>query len=72
MTNRFLRRTAIATLAAVFAVAMAGCYESPNVTVTAHAPGQYKGKVDPLLTKLKAPELQKQLKGRLAEAAADR
>lgn len=59
-------------LATVFAVAMAGCYESPNVTVTAHEPGVYKGTVDPLMAKLKGPELPKHLKARLEEASSDR
>jgi hypothetical protein len=40
--------------------------------VTAHEPGHYKGKVDPLLAKLKGTELQKQLQTRQAVAAADR
>lgn len=62
----------VATLATVFACVVAGCYESPGVTVTAHEPGHYKGKVDPLLTKLKSPELQKQLQTRQAISAADR
>lgn len=72
MTSRFLRRTAVAALATVFAIAVAGCYESPSVTVTAHEPGHYKGAVDPLLAKLKSPELQKQLKARLEEADLQR
>ncbi|HUH30314.1 MAG TPA: hypothetical protein VLZ55_02945 [Rhodanobacter sp.] len=72
MTDRFLSRMVVATLATVFACAVAGCYESPSVTVTAHEPGHYKGKVDPLLAKLKGPELQKQLQTRQAVAAADR
>ena len=72
MTNRFLRRTAIAMLATVYAVAMAGCYESANVTVTAHKSAAYKGPVDPLMAKLKAHELPKQLRSRLTEASSDR
>lgn len=35
-----------AALLAVLAL-LAGCYEDPNATL--HEPGQYKGKLDPLL-----------------------
>ena len=72
MIYRFLRGTAVATLATVIAIAMAGCYESPSVTVTAHEPGHYKGKADPLLAKLNGPELQKQLRARSEQAGAER
>lgn len=72
MTYRFLRGTAVATLAMVLAVAMVGCYESPSVTVTSHEPGHYKGKVDPLLAKLDSSRLQQQLKARSTEAGAER
>ena len=41
------RRCVIAVVLLLGAGAIAGCYETPDVTI--HEPGQYKGKRDPLL-----------------------
>jgi hypothetical protein len=49
---------------------LSACYESPSVTV--HKPGVYKGTRDPLITKLRSPELQQQLKERFAAVQPDR
>lgn len=72
MGRRLAIRGAAAMLAGAFVLVAAGCYESPNVTLTASQPGHYKGKTDPLLAKLKSPELQKQLRARLNEADSGR
>mgnify|MGYP003340003930 CR=1 FL=1 len=49
---------------------LSACYESPNVTV--YKPGVYKGARDPLVAKLRSPELQQQLKERFAAVQPDR
>lgn len=49
---------------------LSACYESPSVTV--HKPGVYKGTRDPLIAKLRSPELQQQLKERFAAVQPDR
>lgn len=72
MARRFMLRGAIAMLTGAFVLAGAGCYESPNVTITASQPGHYKGKTDPLVAELKNPELQKKLRARLEEADSGR
>jgi hypothetical protein len=45
-------------------LALSACYESADVTV--HKPGVYKGARDPLLAKLRTPEMQKTLRERFA------
>lgn len=72
MDRRLVLRSAVALLAGAFALALAGCYESPNVTITASRPGHYKGPTDPLVAKLKSSDLQKQLRARLNEADSGR
>lgn len=47
-------RTVIFCALVVASAALAGCYESSDVTV--HEPGQYKGTVDPLLADASARE----------------
>ncbi|MBL38044.1 MAG: hypothetical protein ACNS61_04635 [Candidatus Wenzhouxiangella sp. M2_3B_020] len=48
---------------ALAALALVGCYESPDVTL--HEPGVYKGEQDPLVKKLaNDDELQAQLEQR--------
>lgn len=72
MMRRLMLRSASALLAGAFVLAVTGCYESPNVTLTSSQPGHYKGKTDPLVAKLKNPELQKKLRARLEEADSER
>jgi hypothetical protein len=45
-------------------LALSACYESADVTV--HKPGVYKGARDPLIVKLRAPEMQQKLRERFA------
>lgn len=47
----------------LLALALAGCYESPD-DVTLHEPGVYKGPSDPLGNKLDDDELQQALEQR--------
>ncbi|MDT8408477.1 MAG: hypothetical protein RQ741_02640 [Wenzhouxiangellaceae bacterium] len=47
---------------AALCLGLGGCYESTDVTL--YEPGEYKGKSDPLLTKLKSSELQTSLERR--------
>ncbi len=49
---------------------LAGCYESADVVI--HEPGVYKGTRDPLVAKLRTPELQQQLRERFALVQPDR
>lgn len=55
--------------AIVVVAALAGCYESPDVTLS--DPGQYNGKTDPLLAKLEGTDLQDKL-GQRFENQTDR
>lgn len=57
-------------LAASAVLVLSACYETADVTV--HKPGVYKGPRDPLVTKLRAPEMQQQLKERFAAVQSDR
>lgn len=45
-------------------LALSACYESTDVTV--HKPGVYKGARDPLIVKLRSPEMQQKLRERFA------
>lgn len=72
MNRRLAMRGVAALFAGAFVLAAAGCYESPNVTLTASQAGHYKGRTDPLVAKLKNPELQKNLRARLNEADSGR
>jgi hypothetical protein len=47
-----------------------GCYGSVDIPL--HEPGVYKGKQDPLLGKLRQPELQQQLVERFKMVQTDR
>jgi hypothetical protein len=47
-----------------------GCYQSADITF--HEPGVYEGKQDPLLAKLRQPELQQQLIERFKKVQTDR
>lgn len=67
MSGKLVSRLLV--LSGVF-VALSGCYESPGVTV--YEPGVYKGARDPLVAKLRSPELQQQLKERFAQVQPDR
>lgn len=57
-------------LAAFAAVTLAGCYESPDVTV--HKPGVYKGPKDPLVQKQSDPKHQEALISRFNQVQTDR
>ncbi|MEJ2061243.1 MAG: hypothetical protein P8Y64_12285 [Gammaproteobacteria bacterium] len=50
---------------------VAGCYRNPS-DVAVHKPGVYKGPADPLIAKLKSPELTKKLDDRARVAFDDR
>lgn len=52
------------------AVALAGCYESPDVTL--YKPGVYKGPVDPLVEKQRSPQQQESLLARFNQIQTDR
>ena len=56
-------------LSATF-LTLSACYESADVTV--HKPGVYKGTRDPLVAKLRSPEMQQQLRERFAKGQPDR
>lgn len=60
-----LTACAVATL-----VALAGCYGP--VFPTVYEQGEYKGASDPLLAKLKSPELKQALEQRVALSQTDR
>lgn len=49
---------------------LVGCYD--DVGTTMHEPHEYKGKKDPLLSKLKGKELQDDLSNRFKESQTDR
>lgn len=51
-------------------LALSACYESADMTV--YKPGVYKGERDPLVAKLRAPEMQQQLRERFAKSQSDR
>ena len=57
-------------LAAFVAAGLAGCYESPNVTM--HKPGVYKGDKDPLQEKQRSPAQQTKLRERFDLVQKDR
>lgn len=56
--------------AAVVAAALAGCYESPDVTLA--KPGVYKGPKDPLVEKQNDPKQQETLISRFNQVQTDR
>ena len=58
------------TAAALATAALWGCYESTDVAF--HEPGVYEGKQDPLLGKLRQPEMQQQLVERFKMVQTDR
>ena len=49
---------------------VAACYESPDVSL--HEPGQYLGKTDPLVEKMKSEDFRRQLVDRFKEVQTDR
>jgi hypothetical protein len=49
---------------------LAGCYESPDVTL--HKPGVYKGPRDPLVEMERSPEQQQTLIARFNQVQTDR
>jgi hypothetical protein len=57
-------------LAGACLVGLAGCYESPNVTL--YEPGEYKGKEDPLLTQAGSAQHEQELRERLLSGQTDR
>ena len=65
-----LGRTLKGVFGGLLALGLASCYESADVTV--HKPGVYKGNQDPLLQKLKSPELQQALVERFEMGQMDR
>lgn len=60
----------LAVVAIVGSGLLAGCYESPDVTL--HQPGVYKGPRDPLVEKQRSPEQQKTLIARFNQIQTDR
>lgn len=64
------RTTAALVAAALLALSASGCYESPDITW--YQAGEYKGKTDPLLEKLKKIETGQQLAERLRDVQTDR
>jgi hypothetical protein len=56
--------------AALTALSVCGCYQSADITW--YEAGVYKGARDPLLNKLKEPELQQQLQDRFRHVQSDR
>ena len=61
-----------ATMAAglLLATLFGGCYQSPAITL--HEAGDYQGSPDPLRSRLKNFELQKELEKRLMQVQTDR
>jgi hypothetical protein len=57
-------------LSAALFTSLAGCYESPNVTL--HKPGVYKGDKDPLQEKQRSPAQQATLRERFDLVQKDR
>lgn len=49
---------------------LGGCYRHADVSL--HQPGKYTGKTDPLLAKLKNPDMQKKLQERFKTGQTDR
>ncbi|MEJ2344551.1 MAG: hypothetical protein P8076_03390 [Gammaproteobacteria bacterium] len=64
------RRVALTVLAAITTAGVAGCYQSPDVSM--HEPGVYKGGRDPLQALEKKPEQQKKLQERFNLVQVDR
>ena len=67
-----MHRRFAATMAAglLLAALFGGCYQSPLITL--HEAGDYRGSPDPLRSRLKNFELQKQLEKRLVQVQTDR
>jgi hypothetical protein len=67
-----MKRRTVFVLAAVAAaiLSLSGCYQSADVTW--YEAGVYKGVRDPLLEKLKEPQLQQQLEERFRDVQTDR
>jgi hypothetical protein len=57
-------------LACACLIGLAGCYESPDVTL--YEPGEYKGKEDPLLTQARSAQHEQELRERLLSGQTDR
>lgn len=66
----YRRFAAIMAAGALAAALLAGCYQSPAITL--HEPGDYEGSPDPLRSRLQNFELQKQLEARLVQVQTDR
>lgn len=58
-------------VAALTLLATAGCYRNPS-DVAQHKPGEYMGSTDPLIAKLKSPQLTRELDNRAVVAFQDR
>ena len=63
-------RKVIVTLLTVAAIALGGCYESPDIAL--HEPGVYKGGNDPLLAMQASPEQMTRLTKRFQRGQTDR
>lgn len=63
-------RRVVLGLIGVLAVLVSGCYESTRPAL--YEPGVYKGKDDPLRSRLESEELHEQLSERFGMAARDR
>jgi hypothetical protein len=64
------RKRAFLCATAVGAVLLAGCYETPDVTLS--KPGVYKGPVDPLVEKQGSAKQQEALVARFNQVQTDR
>jgi hypothetical protein len=65
-----MRILGIVLLVVSSSLLLSACYE--KVGVSLHEPGEYKGQKDPLLTKMKDPQLQKDLEERFKVSQSDR
>lgn len=67
-----VRRCVIALISLTVAAGVAGCYESPHVTLATGGSGHYNGPTDPLLAKLETKKLRGQLRARFNDAESGR
>lgn len=65
-----LRKIFSLTLLCSCVFLLGGCYQDVNVSL--HEPGKYEGRTDPLLAKLKTPDLQAKLQQRFKLSQTDR
>lgn len=70
MKTGMMGRRVVLGLIGMLVVLMSGCYESTRPTL--YEPGVYKGKDDPLRSKLESEGLHERLSERVGMAARDR